>query len=134
MSGEDEPKQAEHEQFKRALKKARPLPTVDWWRAMQHIPSPVEIHALAIEKGWYREERKIPELLCLVHSEVSEALEGYRSGKILTGHGCVAEELADIVIRVFDMAAYLKIPIGKAIAKKHARNKKRPFRHGGKQC
>ena len=39
------------------------------------IVSPNEIHKLAIRKGWYEERRSIPESLCLMHSEISEALE-----------------------------------------------------------
>lgn len=37
-------------------------------------------HNMAKEKGWYNKgERNIPELLCLIHSEISEALEEYRN-------------------------------------------------------
>jgi NTP pyrophosphatase (non-canonical NTP hydrolase) len=97
-----------------------------------------EVHRLAIDKGWYEEKRSIPELLCLVHSEVSEALEEYRSGSKGTrlGDGGKPEglpiELADVIIRVCDMAEYLGIDIENAIVAKHAYNKTRPYRHGGK--
>lgn len=37
-------------------------------------------HALAVEKGWYEGgERSTGELVALIHSEISEALEAYRS-------------------------------------------------------
>ena len=98
------------------------------------------VHELAKKKGWYDEERKEPELLALIHSEVSEALEEYRNGGpvIYTndrGKPCgIAVELADIVIRVMDMAEFLGINLGKYIKLKHEFNKTRPYRHGGKKA
>ena len=89
-----------------------------------------ELHELAIEKGWWDRERPIPELLCLIHSEVSEALEAYRDGY----QEDLAGELADIAIRLFEMAEALKIDLEYWIKKKHEINKNRPYRHGGKVC
>lgn len=43
------------------------------------------------------------------------------------------EELADIVIRVFDLAGYCAIPIGDIIIAKMKKNEKRPYKHG-KEC
>lgn len=89
-----------------------------------------EIHQNAKDHGWWDKERPVPELLCLIHSEVSEALEAYRNGD----DDNLEEELADIVIRVCDMAEGLDIDIEDAVAIKHAINKKRPYRHGNKVC
>jgi len=58
------------------------------------------VHKNAVEHGWWQTTRPIPELLCLVHSEVSEALEAYRNGN----NENFEEELADVIIRVMDMA------------------------------
>lgn len=88
------------------------------------------IHCVAIEKGWWKDNRYLPELLCLVHSEVSECLEAYRHNN----REGIEEELADIVIRVFDIAAAEGIDLENAINKKHKINQKRPYRHGGKKC
>ena len=65
----------------------------------------------------------IPEKLCLIHSEISEALEALRSGD------SIGEELADAVIRIMDLAEYLDINLDYEIGIKHEYNKLRPFKH-----
>lgn len=71
------------------------------------------------------------ERLMLIVSECSEALEELRKPEYdATAFGA---ELADIVIRTFDLAVSADIDIGQAIQDKHAKNIKRPFRHGGKR-
>lgn len=101
---------------------------------MMNIVTPKEVHDYAIKKGWWDKERPIPELLCLIHSEVSEALEAYRNNIKDGEKGGMSEELADIIIRVWDMAEALGIDIAEAVNKKHAINLERPYRHGGKRC
>lgn len=101
-----------------------------------------EIHENAVAHGWWDEERGFPEVLALIHSEVSEALEEYRNG-----HGAteiyfsdngkpegIPTELADVIIRVLDYCGYAGIDIDAAISQKHEYNKSRPYRHGGKKC
>ena len=71
-----------------------------------------KVHSLAIEKGWYEEERSRLSLTMLINSEVFEAYECWRKNQDLTyldsnGKPCgLPSELADIVIRLFDMAGY----------------------------
>lgn len=101
---------------------------------MLDLVSPGEVHVYAIEKGWWENKREIPELLCLVHSEISEALEGYRNHLQPGEKGWVGEELADAVIRIWDMCEYLGIDIVDEINKKHQTNLDRPYRHGNKKC
>jgi len=89
-----------------------------------------DIHKNAKEHGWWEAIRPIPELLCLLHSEVSEALEAYRNDD----ESNFEEELADVAIRLMDMAEGLEIDLEEAILKKHMVNISRPYRHGGKAC
>ena len=87
-----------------------------------------EIHKNAIEHGWWEQEREFPEIVALIHSEVSEALEEYRKPE------GIPSELADVIIRIFDYCGYAGIDIEKAIKEKDEFNKSRPYRHGGKVC
>ena len=101
-----------------------------------------QIHENAVEHGWWDEKRGFPEIIALIHSEVSEALEEYRNGRlpteVYTGNGGKPEgipiELADAIIRIFDYCGYAGIDIDAAITQKHEFNKTRPYRHGGKKC
>jgi NTP pyrophosphatase (non-canonical NTP hydrolase) len=72
---------------------------------------------------------KVPAILALIHSEVSEALEAFRVGDKAN----FAEELADVVIRVLDCANGLEIDLGTAVLDKMAKNRQRAYRHGGKK-
>ncbi|WP_127506156.1 hypothetical protein [Paenibacillus humicus] len=97
-------------------------------------------HANAVAKGWWAEERSFGEVIALIHSEASEALEDFRVGKQPTevwyengDKPCgIPSEMADIVIRVFDAAGRYGIDLETAIAEKMAYNATRPVRHGGK--
>ena len=100
-------------------------------------------HSLAILKGWHNNRRSIPELLCLVHSEVSEALEEHRRGRSPTEiyyrqfdhkpEG-IPIELADVVIRIADFCGLHNIDLSEALEIKINFNKTRSHRHGNKVC
>lgn len=88
-----------------------------------------ECHRVAKEKGWWQDERNDGELIALMHSELSEALEAMRN------HGtkeAIAEELADCCIRIFDYCGARDIDLENTLLKKVEYNKTRPFRHGKK--
>ncbi len=96
----------------------------------------IKCHDLAIDKGWYEAPRSVPELLCLIHSEVSEALRAYRdtTANITDIFENIGEELADIIIRVADMAQYFSIDLDHHVVRKYGINMRRPYRHGGKRA
>jgi len=85
-----------------------------------------EVHQLAVAQLFWQQPINIAEKLCLIHSEVSEALEAARS----SGMGNIGEELADTVIRILDLAEHLNINLETEIRIKHGFNKTRPIRHG----
>jgi len=97
-------------------------------------------HENAINKGWHETPRSDGEMIALMHSELSEALEELRNGKMPTEvyfkdqkpEG-VPIELADVVIRIFDFCGLHKINLQSAIVTKMVYNQSRPHRHGGKK-
>lgn len=106
-------------------------------------------YAEAIAKGWHAEPRSFGDLIALCHSELSEALEEFRSGRKpyeTWYRDCdrpydnpqpakpegVPIELADVVIRIADMCGRYGIDLEEAIRIKLAYNKTRSQRHGGK--
>ena len=84
---------------------------------------------------WWRDlktgepiERNHGELLALIHSEISEALEADRKGLMddkLPHRNGVEVELADALIRILDTAAGLGLDIGGAFVEKMAFNAQR---------
>ena len=63
--------------------------------------------------------------LALIHSEVSEAMEGHRKGKMdehLPHLPSINVELADAYIRICDLAGAMNIDLGQAVAEKMAYN------------
>jgi NTP pyrophosphatase (non-canonical NTP hydrolase) len=94
------------------------------------------IHQWAVRKGFWEEglDRNNGEMLALIHSEISEALEAIRhknppDDKIPEFSG-VEAELADCIIRIMDMAPARHWRIGEALVAKMAYNEGRPYKHG----
>jgi NTP pyrophosphatase (non-canonical NTP hydrolase) len=85
-------------------------------------------HGVADSCGWWsdvnteeRIERNKGELIALMHSELSEALEAIRKNKMddhLPERKGEEVELADAVIRIFDYAGAFDLDLGSAIVEK----------------
>lgn len=102
-----------------------------------------EIHTSQVEKGFYGDGTKavmwnIDQKLMLIVGEVAEAHEELRTHKDLK-HVYYRDdgkpegfefELADVFIRLMDLAGALGIDIGARVAEKHAFNQTRPYKHG----
>lgn len=92
-----------------------------------------EIHAA--NSSWWKDpvtgqpiRRNRGEMIALIHSELSEALEADRKNLMddkLPHRDGLEVELADAMIRIFDMAGGLGLDLGGAMAEKLAFNKYR---------
>lgn len=116
-----------------------------------------EVHATARLKGWWDSRDGMERLaasespalleftkvtldaacIALIHSELSEAIEAARAGdppddKIPEYSG-VEAELADVIIRIMDIAAHRGWRVGDAVEAKMAMNRGRSRMHGGKK-
>ena len=114
-----------------------------------------KVHENAKDKGFFDNKKNIGEMLALIHSEVSEALEADRNklyckmdlsqSNVLIGwgddvdfvraykslvKGTFEEEMADIIIRVMDMCAFKGIDLEYHIKAKMRYNSSRPKMHG----
>ena len=104
-------------------------------------------HKASVEAGWWKDittgadfaaevrngtrlgKALVAEMLCLIHSEISEAMEGHRKGLSddkLPHRLQIEVELADAVIRIADLAGALGLDLGGAIAEKIRFNEHRP--------
>jgi len=95
------------------------------------------VNRIAAEKGWWKQDRNDGEMIALMHSELSEALEGLRHGNPPSDHipefSAVEEEMADVIIRIMDYCLAKKHNVAEAIEAKINFNQNRAYKHGGKK-
>lgn len=95
-----------------------------------------DVHANASSKGFWDASSNVGEKIALIHAELSELLEAYREDptapcdKQGTGMSREEEEMADVLIRLLDLAEHRGIDLAEAAARKHAYNLTRPRMHG----
>lgn len=92
-------------------------------------------HLSSVAKGWYSNpangtplKRNFGEMIALIHSEISEAMEGGRKDMMddhLPDFKSVEAELADALIRIFDLAGALDLRLGEAYVAKFLYNQER---------
>lgn len=95
-------------------------------------------HAGSFANEWWRDElpngrpiqkeRHIPEALMLIVSEIAEAMEGHRKGRAddhLPQYDSLTVELADALIRIFDLAGGVAPRLSEAFVDKLIFNAKR---------
>ncbi len=92
-------------------------------------------HETASRAGWYQDpetgkpiKRNFGEVIALMHSELSEALEADRKGLMddkLPAFEGRAVELADALIRIGDTAAAEGMPLGNLVVFKNRFNRRR---------
>lgn len=89
-------------------------------------------HGNSVSAGWWDNpdtRETVPAKLCLIHSEVSEAMEGHRKDLMddkLPHRKMIEVELADAVIRIADLCGHLGLDLEGAILEKIQFNKNRP--------
>jgi len=107
---------------------------VDAWNDLSRI-----VHTIAADQGFWShgKRRNLGEMIALVHSELSEALECARMGnppdKNVKNMSGVEVQLADALILLMDISAGYGFNLAEAALAKMSFNKTRGYMHDGKK-
>jgi hypothetical protein len=100
---------------------------------IEHLQNVCHLQAVAMEwwhgKDGTAKELNFGERIALAHSELSEAMEGFRKNLMsdhIEGFTMVEEEFADTIIRICDTAGAMQLRLAQAIEAKLAYNLVRP--------
>jgi hypothetical protein len=105
-----------------------------FWASHQINAVVADCHRASKDAGWWAgvdphtDIHVVPAKLALVHSEISEALEGHRKNLMddkLPHRTMFEVELADAVIRIFDLAGAMGLDLGGALVEKVTYNASR---------
>ncbi len=107
----------------------------DMWKAGGAVNDLAKLcHDYSVLQGFYEdfdlsaplEGYMFPVKLSLIMTELAEAIEAHRKGDLEN----LMEEMADIFIRLLDLAGAINMDVEGEIQKKMATNLKRPPKHG----
>lgn len=98
------------------------------------------ITEISESKGWtipVDDPEKLGNKIALMHSELSEALEGLREGNPKSDHisefSAIEEEFVDTLLRMMHFAKRMNLRLPEAMFAKLRFNATRPHKHGGKK-
>lgn len=137
------------------MTKSEPLPPMSARGARVFRTMAAEVKNVNVANGWYDESVSVGDLIALLHSEASEALDAWRKNgfeDVVEHNGlcqslsrtfdkpcnCTPKplgygsELADVLIRLLDQADRHGVNLYAEYERKLAYNRTRGYRHGGR--